>query len=96
MNIKVNRQGTLPHIEADPEQLKEVLLNIILNACEAMRSGGAIVIHEEQGFLKALGEIAVIRLSDNGPGIPETIQGEIFQPICSQHIKKSRPCLVTH
>ena len=80
VTIRVNRKGPLPHIEADPEQLKEVLLNIILNACEAMKSGGSIVIHEEQGFLKALGEIAVIRLSDNGPGIPEPIQGDIFQP----------------
>ncbi len=80
VNIKVNRQGTLPHIEADPEQFKEVLLNIILNACESMKGGGSIVINEEQGFLKALGKIAMIRLSDNGPGIPESIQDEIFQP----------------
>ena len=47
---------------------------------EAMKCGGSIDIHEEQGFLKALGKIAVIRLSDNGPGIPESIQDEIFQP----------------
>ncbi|MBW1829327.1 MAG: histidine kinase [Deltaproteobacteria bacterium] len=80
VTIRVNRKGKLPHIEADPEQLKEVLLNIILNACEAMKGGGSIVIHEEQDFLKALGEIAMIRLSDNGPGIPEPIQGDIFQP----------------
>ena len=80
VTIRVNREGVLPDIDADPEQLKEVLLNIILNACEAMKGGGSIVIHEEQGFLKALGNIAVIRLSDNGPGIPESIQDEIFQP----------------
>lgn len=80
VNIKVNRQGPLPNIDADPEQLKEVLFNIILNACEEMKGDGSIVIHEEQGFLKALGEIAVIRLSDNGPGIPKSLQDKIFQP----------------
>jgi len=80
VTIKVHRQGSIPEIEADPEQLKEVLLIILVNACEAMRGGGSIVIREEQGFLKALGKIAVIRLSDNGPGIPESIQDEIFQP----------------
>ncbi len=80
VTIRVNRKGVLPNIEADPEQLKEVLLNIILNACEAMKGGGSIVIHEKQGFLKALGELALIRVNDNGPGIPKSIQDEIFQP----------------
>jgi signal transduction histidine kinase len=80
VTIKVHRQGAIPEIEADPEQLKEVLLIILVNACEAMRGGGSIVIHEEQGFLKALGKTAVIRLSDDGPGIPESIRDEIFQP----------------
>jgi signal transduction histidine kinase len=80
VSLKVQRQGPIPNIEADPEQLKEVLLIILVNACEAMRGGGSIVVREEQGFLKALGKIAVIRLSDNGPGIPESIQDEIFQP----------------
>jgi signal transduction histidine kinase len=80
VTITVKREKMLPDIEADPEQLKEVLLNIILNACEAMKRGGSIVIQEEQSFLNALGEIVVIRLSDNGPGIPAPIQGEVFQP----------------
>ena len=80
VTIKVDRKERLPNIEADPEQLKEVLFNLILNACEAMKRGGTIVIHEEQEFLKTSGQTAVIRLTDNGPGIPESIQEDIFQP----------------
>ena len=51
-----------------------------MNACEAMERGGKIVIYEEKSFVKPLGRVAVIRLSDNGPGIPTSIKEKIFQP----------------
>jgi signal transduction histidine kinase len=38
--------GILPAINADPDQFKEVLVNLMVNACEAMTGGGAIDIHE--------------------------------------------------
>jgi len=80
VQIKLIRQRPLPKIQADPEQLKEVLVNIIINACEAMELGGAITIHEEEGFAEPLERVVVIRLSDNGPGIPESVRDKIFQP----------------
>ena len=78
--IKIIRRQPLPETQADPEQLKEVLVNIVMNACEAMEKGGKMVIHEEETFLKPQGRVAVIRLSDNGPGIAESIKEKIFQP----------------
>jgi len=54
-----------------------------MNACEAMGSNGSIVIHEEEGELHPLGQVAVLRVSDNGPGIPESLQEKIFQPFYS-------------
>jgi len=80
VTIKIIRRQSLPEIQADPEQLKEVLVNIVMNACEAMERGGKMVIHEEETFLKPQGRVAVIRLSDNGPGIAESIKEKIFQP----------------
>jgi signal transduction histidine kinase len=80
VTIKIIRRQPLPEIQADPEQLKEVLVNIVMNACEAMERGGKMVIHEEETFLKPQGRVAVIRLSDNGPGIAESIKEKIFQP----------------
>jgi signal transduction histidine kinase len=79
VEIKVIRTQPLPDIQADPEQLKEVFVNIIINACEAMQDGGTIVIHEEVTSVPQLNKVAVIRLSDNGPGISDSIQTKIFE-----------------
>ncbi|MGD2029471.1 MAG: ATP-binding protein [Desulfobacterales bacterium] len=83
VTVDVIRKGPLPEIQADPEQLKEVLVNLMINACEAMEQGGSIVIQEEEALLPLLGRVAVIRLKDNGPGIPESIHDQIFQPFFS-------------
>lgn len=80
VTIKIIRRQPLPEIQADPEQLKEVLVNIVMNACEAMERGGRVVIQEEETFLQPRGRVAVIRLSDNGPGISESIREKILQP----------------
>jgi signal transduction histidine kinase len=79
-HVKLNRQRRLPEILADPEQLKEVLVNLLVNACEAMGAGGRIVISEQAGVVKPLGQVVAIRVSDNGPGVPETIQDKLFEP----------------
>jgi signal transduction histidine kinase len=80
VEIKLQRRLPLPEIQADPEQLKEVLVNLVVNGCEAMERGGLIVIHEEKSFAEPLGKVVVIRLTDNGPGIPESIQEKVLQP----------------
>jgi signal transduction histidine kinase len=78
----MDRKQKLPEIQADPEQLKEVLVNLIENACQAME-GGSIVIHESMDSSPGGGRSAVIRLSDDGPGVPESIGEKIFQPFFS-------------
>jgi signal transduction histidine kinase len=78
--IKIQRKEPLPPVQLDPEQLKEVIINIIINACEAMGQGGAIVIHETSHIEGKKFRSTVIRISDNGPGIPDAIQGKIMDP----------------
>ena len=80
-NVHVNVAGKayLPPVEADPEQLKEVLVNLIVNACESMENGGTISIDEKEDRSGDVPQ-AVIRLVDTGPGIPAAIQEKIFQP----------------
>jgi len=55
VNVKVIRNNMLPEIEADPEQLKEVLVNLIVNACEAMEkwdssmiSDGPVLLYDQK------------------------------------------------
>ncbi len=83
VEVKLNRKHRLPEIWADPDQLKEVLVNLVLNACEVMVNGGVITIREEEKGEPPLGAAVVIRVSDNGPGIPESVRDKIFQPFFS-------------
>jgi signal transduction histidine kinase len=81
VEIRVERkESPLPMIHADPEQLKEVLVNLIVNACEAMDRGGTIVIREDAPDGPKAGRAVRIRVVDNGPGIPESLQDKILQP----------------
>nr|HPI77199.1 ATP-binding protein [bacterium] len=70
----------LPQIEADPELLKEMLVNLMVNACEAMPEGGHILIVEEMADDEGLGRVARVAVSDDGPGIPERLLESISEP----------------
>jgi signal transduction histidine kinase len=80
VEVTLNREKALPEVEIDPEQIKEVLVNLIVNACEAMVDGGRIEISEELDTVKNIGNVIVIRIKDNGPGIPEKIKDKVMQP----------------
>ncbi|MCK5348911.1 MAG: histidine kinase, partial [Desulfobacula sp.] len=63
-----------------PAQFKEVIVNIIVNACEAMDKGGMIIIHEEENNADPQKKVNVIRIIDDVTGIPQENQGEVFNP----------------
>jgi PAS domain S-box-containing protein len=68
----------LPPIEADPDQLNQVLINVLVNAQQAFgdRPGARTVWIETSR--DAAGQV-VLTVSDNGPGIPETALARIFE-----------------
>ncbi|MBF0200729.1 MAG: histidine kinase [Desulfamplus sp.] len=82
VTVKINRmcRQTLSETLLDPEQLKEVIVNIIINACEAMIGGGIIVICEEESYVEPLKRVDVIRITDDGEGISDDIKEKIFEP----------------
>jgi signal transduction histidine kinase len=80
VDIQIRRRQPLPEMMVDPEQMKEVLVNLVINSCEALKEGGRIVIQEEVSVAPPLGEAAVIRVNDNGPGIHYSIKDKILQP----------------
>jgi two-component system, NtrC family, sensor histidine kinase HydH len=67
----------LPFIECDSEQIRQVLLNLILNAFQAMPTGGDISIHVS--FDEIRGQI-VCNVRDSGTGIDPRHSQEIFEP----------------
>jgi signal transduction histidine kinase len=80
-NVKVHlhRDRILPTIDADPDQLKEVFVNLMINACEAMTGGGTIDVHEQLIGLPDRLQ-AQIRIRDNGPGIAPSVAQKVFDP----------------
>jgi len=77
--IRKQSEG-LSRIEADSELLKEVFVNLIVNACEAMEDGGEIVISEEDALAEKIGRAVVVKVQDNGPGMSDEIQGRVLEP----------------
>ncbi|MDP2993224.1 MAG: response regulator, partial [Deltaproteobacteria bacterium] len=85
-------------IEADPSQMEQVLLNICINARDAMPTGGVLKIKTENTALEeepladypetASGNYAKITISDTGTGIARDIQHKIFDPFFSTKDKR--------
>ncbi|MBM4319428.1 MAG: hypothetical protein FJ125_05565, partial [Deltaproteobacteria bacterium] len=74
--------GELPHVEADPDRLLQALLNLLLNACQAVGSAGGRVwlrLSVGRGEAGAPGFVA-ITVEDDGPGIPEELAGKVGEP----------------
>lgn len=83
VDVRLMREQPLPPVDLDPEQLKEVLVNLVLNACDAMGENGRLEILEHTGFMDPLGRVAIIQLTDSGPGIPPEVAESVFQPFFS-------------
>src|SRR5919108_3763889 len=70
----------LPQVFADPHQVQQVLLNLIINAEQAMLSahGRGTLILRTWHDLDA--DAVVLEVNDDGPGVPEDVQPKIFDP----------------
>ena len=70
----------LPQVFADPHQLQQVLLNLIINAEQAMLASdgrGTLVV---RSWHDADRDAIILEINDDGPGIPEEVQTKIFDP----------------
>jgi len=70
-------------IRADPQQLKQVLINLVRNAAESIASHGRVTLRTRRDRLQMAGEareVVVIEVEDTGAGIPTEIQQRLFDP----------------
>ena len=75
--INMDIQKHLPCIRGDRQKLKQVFINLILNALDAAGKEGEIKIRVEKGFHPGF---LAVHVEDNGPGIPPHILPYIFDP----------------
>lgn len=89
IGLSLELPGELWSVRADPTQLEAALLNLAINAREAMQDGGALEIRAQNAqlpspaFPKApslQGEFVVVSVSDTGPGMPPEIASQAFEP----------------
>lgn len=75
VGLHVDSPESLPVLRADPDQVQQVLVNLVLNAIDACGRGGSVT-------LAASPQAGAIRLevADDGHGIPRDIQAQIFDP----------------
>ncbi len=80
VRLRKDYDGELPWVEGNSEQLKQLFMNLITNAVEAME-----VCREKELYIRTeRGEhTAHLLICDNGAGIPAHLQSEIFEPFFS-------------
>ncbi len=83
--VVFNADADLPLIKTSPDGIKQIVINLLKNASEAMAGGGRVVVTTSRGQRTGGdddGEI-VIRVEDNGPGLPETVKDNLYTPFIS-------------
>jgi len=88
--IKYDLEEDIPAVEADKNQLDQVITNLIINAKDAMPDGGEILFKTEKVFLDEedvksfpeieKGDYVKFSVSDTGCGMPKEVQQHIFEP----------------
>lgn len=73
----------LPPALADPHQLRQVFLNVLNNGIEALPPGGEIRVKVTVEAQTEGPGMVVVRVHDNGPGIPAELRGRVFDPFFS-------------
>ena len=84
VNVRLILEASPPaHIRIDPEQIEQVLINLVQNAAEAIGHDGTITLRARQDTRPLAGsatKVVVLEVSDTGPGIPPEVEKRLFDP----------------
>ena len=79
----LNLKKDLDAVATNPVLVKQILVNLIKNAAEAVSEGGMIQLSTHDGYFADSGRYAEIIVRDNGPGIAQQVQDKLFRPVVS-------------
>jgi two-component system, NtrC family, sensor kinase len=77
IRITYDLDSKLPAVLADADQMRQVVLNIVLNAAEAMVQDGELRLSSSSDAAARTIDIVV---ADTGPGIPDDVRARVFEP----------------
>ena len=78
--MRLQLADVLPPVLADATEIEQVLLNLVINARQAMEHGGAITLSTRQVHREAKTPWVELSVSDTGAGMDETTRQRIFEP----------------
>jgi signal transduction histidine kinase len=70
----------LPSVFADPHQIQQILLNLVINAEHAMLGAHGRGVMVLRSWCEPDRDAVLVEVSDDGPGVPEDVQQKIFDP----------------
>ncbi|WP_333655443.1 ATP-binding protein [Dissulfurispira sp.] len=79
ITFDVRLDKSIPEVNADPNQIQQVFLNLLINAADAMEEKGKITISSRMAE-EAADRFVELEFADTGPGIPEDIRSKVFEP----------------
>ncbi|MEI7684757.1 MAG: ATP-binding protein [Planctomycetota bacterium] len=79
IEVRIHIDRALPVIFADRQKLRQVFLNLLSNACDAMASGGTLTLHAEESTVDERAAVA-ISFADTGVGIPPELLPKVMDP----------------
>ena len=79
ITVSTSYHSPLPRIAGDADQLKQLFLNVLVNAIEAMISGGQLDVRVTSQQTMGT-QVVVVEVEDNGPGIAPNLMAKIFDP----------------
>ena len=90
IELNIQLADNLPKVLADPAQIEQIVMNLVVNAADAMPDGGTLSIATEKTTLQAntlerhsglsAGKYALLRVTDTGTGMSPDVQDRIFEP----------------
>lgn len=96
VELRIALDDSVWPVKVDPSELQVALINIAVNARDAMPYGGVFTVWAENIVLPAggpgrSGEFVRLTLADNGPGMPESVRERVFEPLFTTKRKARAP-----
>jgi signal transduction histidine kinase len=79
VKVQADLPDDLPQVQAESHQIKQVVLNLCLNAIQAMPDGGTLTVSSRASSVDGQSGVE-LRVEDTGPGVSEEIRHQLFEP----------------